>query len=301
MLSGGDDDHGPAGVDVGYGQYTEEEYEALENVPFDSDLSTKTPPGNEDGQHGGSSQDILTFVLDFKESFQGTTSDIFGNNVTDFDVTSYGFAASDFDTVAEAVLAEVEEDYFDELVGTVAGPAGQDLEVDFIIGDIGTAPSGISEYYFIQIGTGISGPHSGGTLGVAGGSVVRNSGGNGPNFGIQIGDVVSSVFTDAIVTLGGLSPSNALTSGNLAATTFAISGTTSHEIGHTVSLSHINKSGSTQPTSGDLAATTFAISGTTSHEIGHTVSLSHINKSGSTQPTSGASPIMGTGAIDLPN
>ena len=215
-------------------------------------------------EDGGHAADPLTFVVDFKEPGQPDTTDILGNVVSTFDVTAYGFVAGDFNAVANAVMAEVEEDYFTELVGTVAGPTGQHLAVDFIIGDIGTAPAGITEYYFIQVGTGTSGPHSGGTLGVAGTSVVRNSGGTGPNNGIAIGDVVSSVFTDAIVTLSGLTPANALTSGN-------------------------------------LDFTTNAIAGTLSHEIGHTISLSHINKAGSVQPTAGASPIMGTGAIDLPN
>ncbi|MCA9126212.1 MAG: pre-peptidase C-terminal domain-containing protein [Planctomycetales bacterium] len=255
------DTHGPAGVDVPLGVFTEKEIAALEAVPFDSSLSSKTVPALGDGGHAS---DVLTFVLDFKATGQGDTTDIFGNVVSSFDVASYGFSAAQFDAVANAILANIDADYFDELVGTVAGPANQDLVIDFVIGDIGTAPAGVTEYYFVQIGTGISGPHSGGTLGVAGGSVVRSSGGTGPNGGIAVGDVVSSVFTDAIVGLGGLSPANALTSGN-------------------------------------LAFTANAISGTTAHEIGHTVSLSHIDKAGSLQPTAGVPPLMGTGAIDLPN
>ena len=101
-------------------------------------------------------------------------------------------------------------------------------------------------------------------MGQACGSCVRNDAGAGPNFGVQIGDVVGSVFTDEINGLGGLSPANALTSGN-------------------------------------FGFTTFGVGGTLSHEIGHSVSLSHINKAGSVQPTPGRAPIMGTGAIDLPN
>ncbi len=249
-----------AGVDVPQSVFQPDEIAAFEAAPFASAQSTKTITVLEDA---AASTNLLTFVLDFKESSQGNTTDIFGNVISTFDVTSYGFAAADFDTVANAVLAEVKEDFFDELVGTVAGPAGQDLQVNFIVGDIGMAPPGVTEYYYVQIGTGTSGPHSGGTLGVAGGSVVRSSAGTGPN-NVQIGDVVSSVFTDAIGTLGGLSPSNALTTGN-------------------------------------LVFTTNAISGTASHEIGHTLSLSHLSKAGSVQPTASASPIMGTGAVDLPN
>ncbi len=257
--------HGPgfAGADVPFGVFTPEEIEAF-SIPIPQpNFSTNTPPpsGLPDGGH---QSDTLTIVLDFKESTQPNTSDLFGNVVSSFDVTSYGFSAASFDMVAAAIAAEVDQDFFSELLGTVAGPTGKDLAIDFVIGDIGTPPAGVTEYYYVQIGTGVSGPHSGGTLGVAGGSAVRNSGGTGPNFGVQTGDVVASVFTDAIVTLGGLSPSNALTSGN-------------------------------------LEFTTFAVSGTLSHEIGHTVSLSHINVAGSVQVPPGIFPIMGTGAIDLPN
>jgi len=244
----------------------------------DTNLSTKTPPLTSpplpstadtgsaqflpDGTVNGMPTDVLTIVLDFKDPGQPNTSDIFGFGTSTFDVTSFGFAATDFDLVANSILAEVNQDYFTELMGTVAGPVGQDLEIDFIIGDIGTPPPGISEYYFVQIGTGVGAPA--GVLGVAGGSVIRNVGGTGPNFGIQVGDVVGSIFTDAIGGLGNLTPANALTSGN-------------------------------------LAFTTFAVSGTISHEMGHTVSLSHVNDVGSIQPTAGAPPIMGTGAIDLVN
>lgn len=252
------DMHGPAGVDVPFGVFTEEEVRALESAPFDSSLSTQTPPN-----FGKTDLNSVTFVLDFKEPGQANTSDIFGNVISTFDIGAYGFAANQFNVVANAILAEVNQDYFSELVGTVAGPPGQELDINFIIGDIGTAPVGYSEYYYIQIGSGVSGPGVG-ALGVAGGSVVRNTAGSGPNFGIQVGNVVGSVFTNAIQGLGGLSPGNALSSGN-------------------------------------LQFTTNAISGTTSHEIAHTLSLSHINKQNSVQPTSGASPVMGTGAIDLPN
>jgi hypothetical protein len=53
-------------------------------------------------------------------------------------------------------------------------------------------------------------------------------------------------------------------------------------------------------TNGNLNYTTNAIAGTLSHEIGHTLSLLHINKTNIETPN-GLPPIMGTGAIDLPN
>ena len=176
LLSGtaSDDIHALAHVDVPFGVFTADEIAAFENVAVDSSLSSKTSPAV--AAYGIHASDVLTFVLDFKETTQGSTFDIFGNEVSTFDVTSYGFAASAFDTVANAILAEVEEDYFDELIGTVAGPAGQDLEIDFLIGDIGTAPVGVSEYYYVQVGTGVAGPHSGEILGVAGNDTITGQG-----------------------------------------------------------------------------------------------------------------------------
>jgi len=234
-----------AEIDVPYGVYTAEEITQFESRLADSSLSSKTPLNG--ARNGIPGTDVLTFVLDFKEVGQNNTSDVFGNVVSTFDVTSFGFVANEFDMVANEIFEEVGEDYFDELVETVAGPAGQDLEVDFVIGDIGTAPPGITEFYYIQIGTGFSGPHIN-FLGVASGSSVRNDSGTGPNNDVEIGDVVGSVFTDTIVALSSLSPSDALTSGNITFTRHAVSGTLSHEIGHALSLSHLNKAASVQPT-----------------------------------------------------
>ena len=72
-----------------------------------------------------------------------------------------------------------------------------------------------------------------------------------------------ATYSDNVQGLGGLTPSNALTSGDLFFTANAIAGTTSHEIGHAVSLLHLNTAGAVTPT--------------------------------------GAGPVMGTGAIDTPN
>ena len=258
----------PAGADVSFGIFCAAEaaeIAASEAVEPTSSLSSQTPPGTSLGGSGAGGSNILTFVLDFKSVLQANTSDAFGNVVSAFDLTAFGFGVGSFDMVASAILAEVKQDFFGELEGTVAGPPGQDLKIDFVIGDIGVVPAGISEYYFVQIGTGIAGPDNLPlVLGVADLNGVRNSSGTGPNNGDNVGDVVASVFTDEIVALFNLSPSNALTSGN-------------------------------------LTYTRKTIAGILSHEIGHALSLSHINKAGSVQPTSDASPIMGTGALDLLN
>lgn len=246
-------------VDVPFGKFTQAEIKALASVAPNSKLSSKTPPV----LSAGPTNDVVTIVIDFKEPGEPDTSDVFGNVVSAFDVTSFGFASSDFAMVTEAIFDELQEDFFEELIGTPAKENGLGLDVNFMIGDIGTAPPGVSEYYFVQVGSAVSGPQIF-ALGVASGSSVRNSSGQGPNNGVQIGDVVSSTFTDNIQGIGGLNPQNALTSGN-------------------------------------LGFTTNAVVGTLSHEVGHVVSLSHINNSDSVQPTPGAAPLMGTGAIDLFN
>ena len=250
-----------SGVDVPFGEFTDEEIEKAESIPPNSDLCSKTPLLDQLGP--GPTEDILTIVVDFNESFQPTTSDIFGNNVSTFNVASYGFSQNQVELVKAAIMEKIQDDYFQELVGTPASEGGTELSLNLIEGDIGIPPAGITEYYFVQVGTGLVGPHTA-FLGVAGSSVVRNSAGLGPNSGIDVGDVVGSVFTDEIRQLCCLSPFNALSSGN-------------------------------------LEFTANAIAGTLSHEIAHTLSLSHINSAMSIQPTSGAAPIMGTGAIDLVN
>ncbi len=244
---------------------TSDEFGYLRVDDEDHDLSSQTPAFYGPIEFS-SNIDIPTFVLDFKSIPQANTTDFNGNVVSAFDVTAFGFGTGSFNTIANSILNEVKEDFFSELDGTVAGPLGQDLKIDFIIGDIGSAPAGRTEYYYVQIGTGVSGPEAqlNGVFGVARYSGVRNGFGMGPNNGIANGSVVASIFTDDIAALSGLSPSNALTSGN-------------------------------------LEYTKQAISGTVSHEIGHTLSLLHTKKAGSVQPMANKAPIMGTGAIDLPN
>lgn len=257
------DDQHPhySGVDVPFGVFSKEQIEKAESILPNSQLCTKTFSVELDSSPV--TDDVVTIVVDFIDSPQASTTDIFGNRVTEFDITRYGFAENQFNTVAQAIMDAVRDDYFNELVGTPAKQDGMQLGINIIEGDIGVPPAGVSEYYFIQVGNGISGPHVQ-FLGVAGGSVVRNESGQGPNLGIQIGDVIGSVFTDEIQSLCCLNPFDALTSGN-------------------------------------IEFTTNAIAGTLSHEIGHVLSLSHINTSQSMQPTPGAPPIMGTGAIDLVN
>lgn len=231
----------------------------------------------------------LTYVLDFVEAGQ-TITDPFGGGVfTPFDVTSFGFAATDYDLVTNAVLDTVRQHYY-SIPTTGADsrsplPDGRQLDVNFVIGDLGAAPAiGATEFYTTVIGTAPSAP----ALGVAFLSAVRDAGGNGPLPGFTNGSHVASVYTNSIVGLGGLTPADIVIPDEPPGVHYDVAGGDG-----TMILQDAL-------TSGNLTFTRNAIAGTTSHEIGHTLSLTHMNVAGSVTPT-GAPPIMGTGAIDTPN
>ncbi len=175
-----------------------------------------------------------TFILDF----DSTATDIFGQQTGAFDDSTYGFTGMNNSQVKSAVLAAVIDHYHGyPTVSEDANsplPDGFELDWNFEIGTIGNGPSnGDTEYYYIKIGTGLSGSlaTNQGIFGAACGSCVRNSAGNGPNNGVQTGDIVGAVWTDHIDNIVGLASNNAQRI-NL------IAGTTSHEIGHTFSLAH---------------------------------------------------------------
>lgn len=210
----------------------------------------------------------LTFILDFNDTNQPNTSDIFGTRVTTFALNPYGFATTDFDLVTNSILNKVESHFYNlptesNYFGSTTSPIpdGKELDVDFEIGDINefTPSNEDRDYYFLQIGSAVSNEVT--YLGQAGLNTVRTSSGTVDPFGIFQGQVVGSVFTNNINRMGGLG--NGLKSGNLEATTNAIAGTLSHEIAHALSLHHVYKGQS--ETFGDVP------------------------------------PLLGTGALDLPN
>lgn len=211
----------------------------------------------------------VTVVVDYKPAGSPNTTAITGDTISTFNFSAYGFAntPANFNTITASITNELRNIYYSIPTSDVDPrspiPPGHQLKIDFVQGTIGVPPSnGATEYYYVHVGTGVSGPNvGGGTLGVARVSAIRTSSGADGNAANAA--IVASVFTNAIQTLGGLTPANALTSGNLTFTTYAIAGTLAHEIGHTLSLSHMDKAGSVTPT--------------------------------------GLAPIMGTGAIDLPN
>ena len=210
----------------------------------------------------------LTVIVDFNDPTQGTTSTYFSGGtgaptVDTFDVTGFGFLEADRSTIYASIMAELENDFYGIPTSDVDAmspiPAGMELDIDFEIGDFGNAPAnGDTEYYYVQVGDHVSGDF-GTSLGVAARNRMRDASGN-PSI---TGRMVGSIHTDRINSLGLPFPGNQLTSGDLSATTHAINGTLVHEIGHALSLLHLNNAG----------AVTF----------------------------SGLSPLMGTGAIDLPN
>lgn len=233
-----------SGADVLAGVFTDEELAQLESMEADSALSTKTPPNLADAAGPSGHNDVLTIVIDFKDAGEPITSDVFGFQTGPFDIVEYGFSDQDFDLVTNALLAEVFDDFFDEICGSIG--KGEELEINFVIGDIGVAPPGVSEFYYVQVGSVVGAGAN--FLGLAFGSSVRNENGD-PNPDIEIGDVVATVFTDNIQSLSNfnLSPANALSSGNLEFTTNAIVGTLSHEIGHVLSLDHVAVAQSVTP------------------------------------------------------
>lgn len=171
----------------------------------------------------------LTFVLDFDTL---GSSDIFGSTTNGFNSTPFGFSGLSETQIRTGILDTV-TDHFRSyptlgLNPSSPLPVGQELDIDFEIGTIGSAPTNMdSEFFFMQIGTAV--PADPGLFGQACLSCVRNVAGFGANQ--SIGSVVGSIYTDAISSIARLASDN---SGlfNL------IAGTASHEIGHTLSLRH---------------------------------------------------------------
>jgi hypothetical protein len=241
----------------------------------------------------GNTAPTLTMVLDFVEAGQNITDPFFGGTFTPFDVTGFGFAATDYDLVTNAVLDTVRSHYYNiPTNGTDSRsviPDGQQLDINFVIGDLGTAPTiGATEYYAAVIGQNSAVPA--GILGISGlglGSV-RSAAGTGPNLGLTNGGLAVTIYSDAINGIGPLTPADIAAIPNLVPPGLEYDVAAPGNPMLTDAL-----------TSGNLLFTRNALAGTISHEIGHALSLTHMNAAGAVTPT-GLPPIMGTGAIDLP-
>ncbi len=237
---------------------------------------------------GGNNAPGLTIVLDFIDPGQASEVDINGFQVDTFDVTNYGFAATDFDLVTNSILATLQE-YYNNLPTAADDvrspiPAGQELNLDFVIGDTGVAPSnGATEYYVMTIGDSLDAfPGLGGAAGDIGN--IRNALGQGPGQGLggtpqANGASAMGVYTNNVVNdFGpGINPPNAFNGG----LTVDVNGSAPHAI--------------TALTSGNLTFTRRALGFVAGHELGHTLSLRHILAASSVTPT-GRQPIMGTPA-----
>lgn len=177
----------------------------------------------------------LTMMLDFGSI---TKTDGFGETTGAFDALPFGFAAFNQTQAEQAILAAV-DDHYHGYPSAVLDPLsplpfGQELDIDFEIGLFGSGPiSGDSEYYYMLIGTGLSGTaaSNAGILGQACLDCVRNGAGVANVYGIPLGTGVGSIFTDHIDNLAFLA-------GNDAQLINLIAGTISHEIGHALSLIH---------------------------------------------------------------
>ena len=211
----------------------------------------------------------LTVVLDFFDPVaQGAFTDSFGFNLTGFDLASFGFDPSESDALQTAILAEVIRDFRDIPTSDVNPlspiPPGMELAIDFVVGDLGVAPSnGSTEFYTHTISsTDTAAP----PLGLAWFTAIRDATGAGPSVDpnnapnlFANGDHVSSTYSSELPQLGtafGVTPDDALTSGNLEFTSFAIAGIVSHEVGHNLSLNHVDPGATT------LVGTGNAIMGT---------------------------------------
>lgn len=168
----------------------------------------------------------LTIVLDFT----GPTTSVLGEQTGAFNAAPYGFTGLTQAQVQQTVLASVINDYLGYPTSAVdpMSPlaAGMQLNIDFEMGTVGTAPANADpEFYYMGIGIDLNPP---GPFGRACVGCVRG----GPSPPAANGAVVGSVFTDTIAASLAALATNDPQRINL------IAGTSSHEIGHTLSLVH---------------------------------------------------------------
>lgn len=159
-------------------------------------------------------------IIDFDTP---TVTNIFGYTSDAFDETPYGFSGMSYDDVVGSIFDEVIEDYIGNSDLYPALTPGWELDLDFLIGNIGIVPPGVSDYFYFRVGEIGSNSPTTSSLGHACYACALNP--------FYSGNVVGTVFTDNIATLAGLA-SNDDGLVNL------IAGTLSHEIGHALGLEH---------------------------------------------------------------
>lgn len=166
----------------------------------------------------------LTFILDFAPTQEANLVGGTANAMTPFDHSVYGFSGLNQTTAQTAILNAVSDHYLnyptqsDDPLSPL--PDGTQLNIDFEIGTIGVGPQNNDPVHF-YIGLGETTAQS--VLGFAYLPAAF--------FTQYIGQQIGSVFTDNIAILSPLAQTDEELI-NL------IAGTTSHEIGHTLSLQH---------------------------------------------------------------
>ena len=223
----------------------------------------------------------VTVVLDFNDPTQATTerTNVFYDTMNTFNITQYGFTdtAANRLTITSSILEAVKADYIFDL-GAATGNAalnGKRLNLDFVIGDAGLAPSnGDSEYYVVQIGVGDGG------FGVAAFSSIRQADGSigayhGSSVGRDINTGAAVVYND-----GDSVPNGAI-----------VGSVYSNNLANILSSRDM----------GRLDRTTNVLAGVISHEVGHALSLDHLEFSQPTSTPNNRTAIMHTGASGLPN
>ncbi|MCC5451062.1 hypothetical protein LMJ53_04845 [Rheinheimera sp. UJ51] len=171
-------------------------------------------------------------ALLIKVDFTSTSTDMWGNTTSAFDVTQAGFAASTFNSLTDAIMTAVRNDFYNSsLYGFISND--KQLNIDFVKAAVTDDVSAIDpNHYTIQVGSRLSGPHNG--FGVACISCVSGPGGIA-RFPTTINNIFGSIFSNNIfsaltLAAGGTWDMNEAVN--------AIAGTLSHEIGHGLNQFH---------------------------------------------------------------
>ncbi|WP_445426455.1 zinc-dependent metalloprotease family protein [Alishewanella sp. HL-SH06] len=166
-------------------------------------------------------------ALLIKVDFTSTSTDMWGNTTSAFDVTQAGFAASAFNSLTDAIMTAVRNDFYNSsLYGFISND--KQLNIDFIKAAVTDDVSAIDpNHYTIQVGSRLSSsPFNG--LGVACYTCVSSS-------TIAPNTIFGSIFSNNIFSALTI---NAGFSWDTNEAVNAIAGTLSHEIGHGLGLAH---------------------------------------------------------------
>ncbi|MDP4944827.1 MAG: hypothetical protein NWQ48_04875, partial [Alishewanella sp.] len=100
-------------------------------------------------------------ALLIKVDFTSTSTDMWGNTTSAFDVTQAGFAASTFNSLTDAIMTAVRNDFYNSsLYGFISND--KQLNIDFLKAAVTDDVSAIDpNHYTIQVGSRLSGPYNG--------------------------------------------------------------------------------------------------------------------------------------------